>query len=297
MFLDSVVIVIEFLKSIPTVIWSGVIASGLTLMGVLISNRSNTNRLVIQLAHDAAEKKKERITNLRREVYLKVSDDMAKLSAHIMSLPNIDPADFKSQELIQSFSGGVAKLQLVAEPKTALLANELVAEYGELQMNALVRVMPAHDARSSISINDKMYEKSRAETNRIIAEMNKFVEEVNTDANRFEALNRAFDFHNGQADKYAEARDEAYDTYNRLNIEFCKQLYSDLRPILMLQIGVIIEFRRDLGLTAEIDFYKEQLEEVGARMEEAMNKAFNALSDNMEIPLPAKKASLEGGQG
>ena len=57
---------LSFLSSIPAVVWSGLIASFLTLGGVLISNRSNTNRLLLQLQHDATEKTKERTAALRR---------------------------------------------------------------------------------------------------------------------------------------------------------------------------------------------------------------------------------------
>ena len=47
--------IIALLKSIPDVIWSAFLASILTLSGVLISNRSNTTRLRLQLEHDRSE--------------------------------------------------------------------------------------------------------------------------------------------------------------------------------------------------------------------------------------------------
>ena len=62
--------IVDFLTSIPGTVWSGFIGALIALSGVLISNRNNTERLRIQLEHDAAEKQRERITALRRDVYL-----------------------------------------------------------------------------------------------------------------------------------------------------------------------------------------------------------------------------------
>ena len=63
---------IEFLRSIPSTstIWAVILGSGLTLIGVLVSNMSNNKRLEIQLKHDSLEKTKERKSIVRHEVYL-----------------------------------------------------------------------------------------------------------------------------------------------------------------------------------------------------------------------------------
>ena len=110
-----------FLQSIPDVIWSGLIASVLTLSGVLISNWSNTSRLKLQLQHDADQKTTERTATLRRDVYLSAAEELTKANTYLGSLAQIDLAKTNPAEGMQGFFGAAAKLQLVAEPKTALL--------------------------------------------------------------------------------------------------------------------------------------------------------------------------------
>lgn len=61
--------VVSYVAEVPDVVWSGVIASVITLSGVLLSNHSNTVRLEKQLAHDAEQKEKERLASLRKDVY------------------------------------------------------------------------------------------------------------------------------------------------------------------------------------------------------------------------------------
>jgi len=114
---------IAFLKSIPDVIWSGLIASMLTLGGVLISNGSNTNRLKLQLQHDANEKTKERTATLRREVYLRAAEELVKANAHLATLPQLDLSKTNLGDGLQGFFSATARLQLIAEPKTALLVS------------------------------------------------------------------------------------------------------------------------------------------------------------------------------
>src|SRR3546814_7020246 len=76
---------IELLKEVPDVVWSAVIASVITLAGVMLSNWSNTQRLMRQLAHDAHEKEKERSSAMRRDVYLKATEEMAKVGSYFGS--------------------------------------------------------------------------------------------------------------------------------------------------------------------------------------------------------------------
>src|SRR3546814_20413118 len=82
---------IELLKEVPDVVWSAVIASVITLAGVMLSNWSNTQRLMRQLAHDAHEKEKERSSAMRRDVYLKATEEMATVGSYFGSLPQLHP--------------------------------------------------------------------------------------------------------------------------------------------------------------------------------------------------------------
>jgi len=45
--------------------------------------------LKIQLEHDANEKSKERISLLRRQVYLSIVEELAKANTHLAGLPQV----------------------------------------------------------------------------------------------------------------------------------------------------------------------------------------------------------------
>jgi hypothetical protein len=270
---------VDLIRSVPNVVWSGLIASTLTLSGVLISNRSNTNRLRIQLQHDATEKAKERTATLRREVYLRAAEELTKANSHLASLPQADLAKINAAEGLHGFFAAAAKLQLVAEPKTALLVNQLVSAYGELLLRLLARLMPLQKARIDISISDDLYKKSQAEVTRVLGQMANFNESAEVDDRVFGALQRAFDSHQDQTTKYAADRSEAWEQFNRLNIEFCKQLLTDLRVVGELQIPVLVEIRRDLGLTSDLNAYREQMRKQWNRMADQLESLLHTLQD------------------
>jgi len=73
---------------IPDVIWAAVIASGLTFLGVTLSNRANRKCLLMQLNHAAQEKDKERELHIRKAVYMEAAEAIAESIKDIQLLPN-----------------------------------------------------------------------------------------------------------------------------------------------------------------------------------------------------------------
>lgn len=257
---------INLFRAVPDVIWSAVLASLLTLSGVLISNRSNTTRQRIQLQHDADQKAKERNAALRREVYLKLAEELTQANSYLARLPQVDASKANPAEGMQGFFAAAARLQLVAEPKTALLVNELVGSYGELLLRLISRSMPLQAARQKITLHDDLYSRAEEQVTRVLGEMVKFNESAQANKQVFCALQRSFEGFQTQASEHADRRADAWEAFNRLNIQFHTQVISELRGIVEQQIPAMVEIRRDLGLTTDLDAYREQLERNWRRM-------------------------------
>jgi hypothetical protein len=270
---------IAFIKSIPDVIWSGLIASMLTLGGVLISNRSNTDRLIRQLEHDANEKAKDRTATLRREVYLRTAEELVKANAHLAGLPQLDIAKINLGDGLLGFFSAATRLQLIAEPKTALLVNQLASEYGELVFKLMTHLLPVSRAKSDIQIADDLYSKAQTEVTRILSEQNKLIESGRPDPQPFQALDTSFKFHQSQAVKYANDRSDAWARFNQNNLIFQRFLLNELRGIGSKQIPVMIEIRRDLGLTGDLAAIEENMKLQWVRMEARFDALIAALKD------------------
>lgn len=269
----------SFLASIPATVWSGIIGAILALSGVLLSNRGSTSRLRIQLQHDAAEKARERTATLRRDVYLRAVEELVKANSHLAGLPNIDPTKVNIGDGLQGFFAAAARLQLVAEPKTALLVNGLVGQYGELLFELLAQLQPAHAARSDIQIADHHYALAQTEVTRVLGEMAKLNESGQHDPVVFLALQSAFDFQQEQSAKFAADRGAAWSRFNAASIGFQRKLLAKLRELTSRQVPVMIELRRDLGLGGELDELEKQMREQMRRVEERFNALIATLRD------------------
>lgn len=268
-----------FFQSIPDVIWSGLIASVLTLSGVLISNWSNTSRLKLQLRHDADQKTTERTATLRRDVYLSAVEQLTKANTYLGSLPQIDLTKTNAAEGMQGFFGAAAKFQLVAEPKTALLVNQLVADYAEVLLKVMTYLVPLQSLRADIAICNDLYDQAQLEVKRILSEMAKFNESAQTNQAIFAALQRAFDFQQGQSQQYTSERSGHWESFNKLNVEFVRGLIPEMQRLGELQIPVLIEIRRDLGLTGELDVFRTQMQANAKRMTNQLETLLNAIQN------------------
>lgn len=266
--------------SIPASVWSGIIGAILALSGVLLSNRGNSGRLRIQLQHDATEKARERIAALRREVYLRVIEELVRANAHLASLPNLDPTKVNIGEGLQGFFATAARLQLVAEPKTAVLVNKLVGEYGEILFELLGHLQPVHAARSEIQIAEQHYNLAQAEVTRILSGMAKLNESGNPEPAAFRALQKSFDFHQEQSNKFASDREAGWSRFNAGNKLFQRELLSKVRDLSSRQVPVMIELRRDLGLDGDLNELEEQMRLQMQRMEVKLNALIARLGDS-----------------
>ncbi|MBK8285111.1 MAG: hypothetical protein IPK97_09620 [Ahniella sp.] len=261
----------SLLGAIPTAVWPTIAGALIALAGVFLSNASHNKRLRVQLANDAAEKSKERIATLRRDVYLKAAEEMVKAGSFLAGLPQADLTKANAGEGLQAFFGSAAKLQLVAEPKTALLVNELSSAYGGLLMHALARLIPLQDAKSDRDIQDELYKRSQAEVSRVLSDMAKFNESANIDERVFAALRRAFEWNSQTSNRHAELRDQAWDRINVSQRDFSRRLFLDLRNLGDLQVRVMVEIRRDLGLTSDLEAFRNQMNCQWQKMESQLN--------------------------
>lgn len=262
----------QFFQNVPDVIWSGIIASVLTLSGVLISNRSNTTRLVAQLTHDREEKAKERTSSMRREVYLKTTEELVKLNAFLASLPQQDITKSNLGEGFVGFQSASARLQLVAEPKTTLLAMQLSSTYGELFIELTQHLMALGKEKSNIQIADDLYIKANNEVQRILSAMTQQNETGKPDQQVFDALQRSFTFSQEQASKFAADRSAGWEAFNKGNMAFMRHLLSRIRDIAPQQMKLTVEIRRDLALLGDLSEVEAEMQKQLIRMEEKVSQ-------------------------
>lgn len=259
--------ILYYLTKIPDVVWSGLLASALTLAGVMLSNMSNTKRLLKQLSHDSEEKGKDRINSVRKDVYLKAAEEMAKANGYLGKIPQLDPTKENLGDGLSEFFAAAAKLQLVSQPNTALLTGELVTRYGEILLGLLPQASPVHNLNSEIRLASDFYDRNQAEVTRVVAEMTQLNESGQPNPVRFAALERSYESAQQAANHFAEARSNASKQHAAAMREYTIALLNEIRSIGLLQVQLTAAIRSELSLETDIAEYETRLQANFERMD------------------------------
>ena len=110
--------IIALIEKIPATFWGVVVGSFFTITGVLLTNRSNTNRLRIQLDHDREIKKEERELTLRKEIYLAAAEAISSGIQMIGSIANLNVSYDKLMESFSEKAPAIAKVNVIANEDT-----------------------------------------------------------------------------------------------------------------------------------------------------------------------------------
>ena len=113
------------IKSVPDVIWAAIIASLLTLGGVLATNRGNHNRLMKQLSHDANQRDRERKMELQQQVYLGGAEAITANYLIINKLPNLTITDSDLSKQFSDSSASISKVNVIGSDNAVKAVSEL----------------------------------------------------------------------------------------------------------------------------------------------------------------------------
>lgn len=252
--------VVELVKSIPVIMWSGVVGAFLALAGVMLSNSSGNRRLEIQLRHDAQERAKDKISNLRKEVYLKAVEDIALVNVQISTVANRDLTKLDIGAELQTISASMEKVRIVGEGLTAKVAEELGCAYGILIVSLLPKIVSVQSAQLDIDINDSGYNKAFAESTRVLGEIQRFNEAARQDVEIFQALQRSYQWFSNRSQEYLDARGLAYQQRDQKLREFSEALLPEMKEISKIQLKLIASIRGELGLPVDLPELQRRLE-------------------------------------
>lgn len=268
---------LELLKNIPINIWSVVLGSIIAFGGVLISNRSQSKRLTIQLSHDSELKAIERKAAMRREVYLNAAEELVRANSYLGSLAQIDLTKTNIGDGLQDFFASSAKLGLVAEEETAKALNELVIAYSGLLFKLMINVMPISEQKNNINILNKHYDENQTEIKRILAEMSRQNESGVPDERAFNMLNSSFKFQQKRAKELAEEIDECWGKINERTKKFALLLMDEMKGITVLQVPVMVGIRKELDIDTNIESYEDMISSSSERVREQLDNCLASL--------------------
>lgn len=257
---------VEVLLEVPAPAWglAGAIVGVVgTLSASWLSNRSNDRRFSRQLSHDAEQKAKDRVGQLRRDVYLSAVDELVSVSAFMGRLATIDPTN--TEALSSGFLGfmkATARVQAVANEITRRKVAELSGAYGRLYIELLADAAPAHLIKLDIDINRVSYAKLHAERMRLVSAMREENEGVSSKF-KFEALSSSFENTSRFIETVSREYVELSAKHNAALAAFAASTAAKIVCLSELQAEVSALLRSEFDLDADLESMKAEFRSQG----------------------------------
>lgn len=221
----------DVLSCIPDVVWSGIVASIITVLGVLVTNAGLSKRHRQQLAHSASESKVKREMELRRDIYMPAIEATVIATSAIGSMTNPATSHDDVNEKYADAAAKIGKASAIAKPETVRMLGTLTDRMRVLYTKLLIRRQPIMNAHSRMSAAIALIDRNSQDRDRWIQSRLDVLYNEGVNQERDDFLVRQTDFCNRMIDHWTIQRDEAGLELSRAQVDFLKEmliLYPDV---------------------------------------------------------------------
>jgi hypothetical protein len=268
-------IVFCWLSKIPNVVWSAVIASCLTFIGVFLTNRGNERRQASLLEHEKQKFQAEQRLALKKEVFLNVASSFANVLEVVPKLVNLDFSQKEIDTQLSGHSGIVAKSYLAAKEDSVSEILNYSAEIGE----AFLKLMPVRavllDHKQAIEIYQDTINSANAEKNRIAQIVKEMNVRGSNDQSTYNYLRNIYETQSAIIDSNSKSKAEQEEIIKPLHISFSKECISQHGRLLSLIPPMTIALRNELENNGNSEVFIKALNENISRMNSAFEKLFD----------------------
>ncbi|MEI8670634.1 chromosome partitioning protein ParA [Pseudoalteromonas sp. B131b] len=269
---------IELISKVPNVIWSAVIASLLTFLGVLWTNKGNEKRQTALLEHEKQKYQSEQKLALKKEVFLNVARSFADVLGIIPKLMNLDFTQKEIEIQMSDHSGIVAKSYLAAKEESVAVILNYSAETAEVFIKLMHERAIALDHKKAIEIYQATIDSAKKEKDRIISMMKELNHQVHNNQATFDYLNKSYEIQEGIINRSTVSLEEQKSILQPLHMTFAKKCLSEHSRLLSLLPPMTIALRGELENDLNSQTFVDALNDNIQRM----NVAFDSIFESKE---------------
>lgn len=250
------------------VVWAAIIASCLTLGGVLLTNRNNRLELIARLKHDSDQRDRERQMALKRDVYVPAIEAITKLPKLMASLADLGAGSATIYKEGTESLSLIMKIQLVATNVTVQATLNLLNEYGTSYMELMLRRSALLDRKSNIDLAQRFIDKALKEQERWVEELKQLNLSGKHDAARLNVINHNFGFEQQNFDKFTAQKNQLLEIQTAEHLQFAKYCVDKSMTLSRLIPQVLFSTRKELELELDEAEYMRQFNASMERGEE-----------------------------
>jgi len=271
----------SIIENIPPAFYGVIIGALLTIIGVLLTNSSNTKRLRIQHEFEREIRNKERDLNLRRDVYM---DAMEALSAGITAVSRFSDLHETPESLMQSYSDlspKVSRVMIIGENETIKeLANFSIELNGAfLRLSAKREKFNAIHQQSQVL--ESRLESAQKELERSTALLIKPMETANPEIVSQKSQEKC-DTIEKQITALKAKEEEVGNQLIQMIKDLVQTSMSEVAELNHRLVPLISLVRSELGLPFDEDYYAQIMEQGHQKLGEYLEDFFQHLPDEEE---------------
>lgn len=278
--LQALVFIIATMKDIPGLIWGALIA----LSGVFVSNRDNTKRLKLQLAHDRDMKRADREFNTKRDIYL---DATEAITVALRTLSHFSQLDIPHDELTKEYVGktaAIAKVQIIGSPKTIAALNDFNMHMTKSVMKLTAMRTPLMGERSSLLVDEASVARAQKDFDEVMEAYKQYNHSGSYVQSESDRMNRNSDY-------TLERLNTLRDTYTQ------KSVILNLKALEIYKVAVQLHIEATAYLPPLVESVREELRlpidsTFMVTLQEKANLQMIQMRDEIEALMKAEAAKV-----
>ncbi|MFA7092230.1 MAG: hypothetical protein WC149_10300 [Arcobacteraceae bacterium] len=265
-------LLICWISQVPNVIWSAIIASLLTFLGVMWTNKGNERRQISLLDHEKEKFQSEQKLALKKEVFLNLASSFADVLGIIPNLMNLNFSEKDIKEQMGNHSGIVAKSYLVAKENSVAEILNYSSEVAETLLNLMKDRIILIDHKNAIEIYQSMIDSANTEKNRILSMMKEFNLQGRNDKVIFDYLDNSYKFQEDIIKSTMKSIEEQELLLKPLHVNYSKKCIQEHCRLVSLLPPMTIALRNELNNNSDSEVFINALSVNVSRTNAAFGK-------------------------
>lgn len=178
----------DLLSEIPSSAWGALGGALLTLISVIVSNRHSRKQQAQQQEFESKERQRERLLNLRREIYLPAAEAFNMVLSALTRMLMSDAGDEEFSDRLRELGRAIARVEMIATGETLIAAGAAQQAMLDLTASAYKRRLPMMVRASETALAHSAATKADADRSKCIDMMKEILLSGERDDRRVKAI-------------------------------------------------------------------------------------------------------------
>ena len=256
---------------IPDVVWAAIIASLLTVLGVFLTNRGSSHRLLKELLHDSEQRDRERNMDLRREIYLKAAEALTVNHMVLMKLSDLSTSYSELSNQFSKTTASISKVNIIGSNKTVEAVTTLSSIIGKKFLELSAQRYPLMLRLEKIKVQNGLHDQSAKERGRMVEIMKEHNMQGSTDKNLWETINQNFEFEKNRCEEYLDKISKLQEQNGQEQMQLTLACLQALKETGEYFTPALCAVREEMDIPFDIEAYKEIIEKSWQESEQSIN--------------------------